>query len=366
MKITIVTTTIHVPKLLKEYTDNAKKYHHRDLDCIVIGDKKTPTEAGSFCAQLSKDSGYRIEYLDVAQQETYMKKYPELNSHLVYNSIQRRNIGILKAYEQGAEAVITIDDDNFFSAGDFVGGHVRVLGKKSAFRSVASTTGWFNVCSTLHDEMEQPFYHRGYPMKQRWNSAESKATWAKTEARTVVNAGFWLETPDVDAITHMHKPLNVVRYEMNENFVLTPGTWCPFNSQNTALHRDVIPAYFLSPYIGRYDDIWAAYVIMAIANHLDDAVSYGHPLVVQKRNPHNYYKDIEAERLGTLLTDRLCDWLRTIAFTGTTYAQCFSEMIPALHTEIERHRTDCTEEELAYLSKFVEGLKVWGKTIGKV
>jgi hypothetical protein len=37
------------------------------------------------------------------------------------------------------------------------------------------------------------------------------------------------------------------------------GTWCPFNSQNTALHRDLIPAYVLSPLIGRMDDIWARY-----------------------------------------------------------------------------------------------------------
>ena len=366
MKTTIVTTTIHVPVLLREYIANVKKYGHSEVDYIIIGDKKTPNEVRDFCSVLAKDSGYHIEYMDVPQQEGYLKKFPELNAHLVYNSIQRRNIGILKAYEQGAEVVITIDDDNFFSGGDFVGDHLRTLGKKHTHKSVSTKTGWFNVCSTLHDETEQPFYHRGYPMKQRWNSAEKEATWGSAEARTVVNAGFWLETPDVDAITHMHKPLNVVRYELDGNFILAKGTWCPFNSQNTALYRDVIPAYFLSPNIGRYDDIWAAYVIVAIAHHLGDSISYGRPLVTQKRNPHNYFKDIELERLGTLLTDQLCDWLNGIQFSGISYGECLTEVIQNLNICVEKETKNLDEEKINFLKKFIQGLEVWERTIARI
>jgi len=47
------------------------------------------------------------------------------------------------------------------------------------------------------------------------------------------------------------------RYTRDSSYVMANGTWCPFNSQNTALHRDLIPAYVLSPLIGRMDDIWA-------------------------------------------------------------------------------------------------------------
>ena len=46
------------------------------------------------------------------------------------------------------------------------------------------------------------------------------------------------------------------------------GTWSPFNSQNTALSAKIIPAYPLSPKVGRYDDIWASYVIYRIAGPL--------------------------------------------------------------------------------------------------
>jgi hypothetical protein len=50
------------------------------------------------------------------------------------------------------------------------------------------------------------------------------------------------------------------RYTRESSYVMANGTWCPFNSQNTALHRDLIPAYVLSPLIGRMDDIWARHV----------------------------------------------------------------------------------------------------------
>ena len=38
--------------------------------------------------------------------------YPELSDAIGWNSIQRRNIGLLYAYEQGADVIATVDDDN--------------------------------------------------------------------------------------------------------------------------------------------------------------------------------------------------------------------------------------------------------------
>lgn len=111
MKTTIVTTTIYIPELLKDYTLNSKRHNHTNLDFIVVGDKKTPPEAEEFCKSLATESGYEIEYLNIANQEDFLKKYPKLKKHLPYNSIQRRNIGILKAYEKDTDIIITIDDD---------------------------------------------------------------------------------------------------------------------------------------------------------------------------------------------------------------------------------------------------------------
>src|SRR5581483_5232271 len=98
------------------------------------------------------------------------------------------------------------------------------------------------------------------------------------ERRVAVNAGFWLDNPDIDALTRMERQIVVRGFNEKwpgSNFTLQPGTWSPFNSQNTALMRDVIPAYFLSPYIGRYDDIWASYIVNRIAAQLGDVITFG-------------------------------------------------------------------------------------------
>lgn len=121
-------------------------------------------------------------------------------------------------------------------------------------------------------------------------------------------------------------------YTREDSFVLTNGTWCPFNSQNTSYHRSVIPAYFLSPTIGRMDDIWASYVLTRCMHHLGHVVRFGHPLVTQvsclphthgaaltpiclpsqDRNPHNFMVDHEKERIGLESGGKLCSILQSI------------------------------------------------------
>lgn len=55
-----------------------------------------------------------------------------------------------------------------------------------------------------------------------------------------------------------------------------------------------------------------------------------YPLVKQLRNPHNYFKDHMAERLGLELTETFCMWLRSIPLQGTTYLACLEEIIAGL------------------------------------
>ncbi|PIR89077.1 MAG: hypothetical protein COU07_03230 [Candidatus Harrisonbacteria bacterium CG10_big_fil_rev_8_21_14_0_10_40_38] len=359
MRKAIITTTIYVPVLLEEYIKNVKRNKHDNVFYVVIGDKKTPPEAEKYCKDLGNKHKVEIEFLGVEDQEKYLKKFPELNKHLVYNSIQRRNIGILLAYEKGAEIIVTIDDDNFVVEKDFIGKNL-IVGKEVSLDCLSSNTKWVNVCQFLKEKNDFPFYHRGFPMEKRW--LNEKITKKKKTGKVVVNAGFWLEDPDIDAITRLTIPIDVKSYTRDKNFMLDHGTWSPFNSQNTALAREVIPAYFLSPYIGRYDDIWASYIVQRIAHHRKEYISYGLPMVIQKRNPHNYFKDFEKERIGHLLTGKFCDWLDSIKFKKKSYEECFSEIINALPQFINKHK-ELTEEEVVYMKKYEEGLRVWKKTI---
>jgi len=362
--IAIVTTTIYVPKLLASYAEDAKKYGHSPL-FVVVGDKKTPSETEDFCANLAKQTGFRIEYFSPARQEQYLSKFPALKEHLPWNSIQRRNVGLLYAYEAGCETIITIDDDNFRVTKDFIGKH-EVTGKRSC-DVVSSSTKWVNVCRLLKEKHGRNFYHRGFPLEKRL----PKETWKTKRAivRPVVNAGLWLGDPDVDAMErlyHLADPTDATSYTRKgkPNIAAAKGTWTPFNSQNTALRRDAIPAYFLSPYIGRYDDIWASYIVKHIADHLGDSITFGEPLVRQERNPHNYWKDLDQERHGHALTLRFVDALSTIALKGKTYAECYTEIVKALPAALEKKQLNDVEKQ--FVTKLFEGMRIWRDTFASL
>lgn len=362
MKVSLVSTTINVPYLLKDYVQDIKRYNPTlDFDIIIAGDKKTPSEAELFCQQLSKEESVDIHYYAPAAQEKYLEKYPELNNFLPWNSIGRRNMAVLMAYEKGAEMIITIDDDNFLAQENYLNGHNQ-LGKVSEFPAVSSNSGWFNICSYLIDIQQRKFYPRGYPVTHRVEDSEYQITQKK--GKIVVNAGFWLGDPDIDAVTRLAAPINVTQYTREDNFALDIGTWAPFNSQNTALHRDCIPAYFLCTDIGRFDDIWGSYIVQRIANHLGDFISFGFPLVKQERNPHDLWIDADHERLGMQLTDLLCVLLKEISLTENNYHACAIELIKALKEKLISQKLIYAHR--AYFNQFIDGYQTWLKTIERL
>ena len=365
MKTTIVTTTINVPVVLEKYAKNAEFYQHSDLSFVVIGDKKTPPEARTFCDN-KLVRHFSCSYLDIEDQRTYLERYPALWNHLPFNSIQRRNVGFLKAWDDGAQVIITIDDDNWMLNHDFLRLH-GVVGQTPALPAFETSTSWFNVCSTLEEASGTLFYHRGFPRGERWRENETFTSMATITRKVAVNAGLWLDDPDIDAMTRLERPISVrgMRASAPARFVLQPGTWSPFNSQNTALMRDVIPAYFLSPYIGRYDDIWPSYVVVRIAEHLGDVIAFGEPLLRQKRNEHNLWQDLDNERVGMVLTDEFCAALRAIELHGASYHQCYGEIGEAL-ARVWQPQTKWTDAMRASRERYLEGMTIWHKVFDAV
>jgi len=365
MKTTIVTTTINIPTLLEKYSQDAKEHGHSSLSFVVIGDRKSPAGTREFCDGIAKRY-YPCEYLDIEDQRKYLARFPRLWEHLAFDSIQRRNIGVLKAWEDGADVMVTIDDDNWPLDADLLRLHGRV-GREHELPGVESSSGWFNVCSFLAERDGIAFYHRGYPWDLRWRDGEATTSTKPIKKTVVVNAGFWTDDPDIDALARMNRQPYVTgfRPDVPHTFALKPGTWSPFNSQNTALMRDAIPAYFLSPYCGRYDDIWASYIVTRIAQHLDHVVAFGEPLVEQKRNPHDLWKDLDVERAGMIMTPGFCKALRAIQLDGKDYHACFGEILqklPAAWPE-EPRWNDALKQ---CRTRLFEGLEIWHEVFEKL
>lgn len=360
-RISLVTTTINVPVLLQDYAKDLVEHGYKEVDIIVTGDNKTSPEARTLCEQVQQKFGIETIYMDVQDQNKFMTNYPALNEFLPFNCIQRRNVAILNAYERGAEMIVTIDDDNFLAQKNYFKSH-DIVGVESSIKTLASDNGWLNVCQWLKDENNRKFYHRGYSFEHRAQDGQIKETIAK--GRVVVNAGLWLGDPDLDAVTRIGTPINAVEYQRPDNFALAKGTYSPFNSQNTALHRSIIPAYFLCSGIGRYDDIWASYIIKRIADHLGDLIAFGYPLVKQTRNAHILWNDLDQERLGMELTNQFCSVLQASHLTQTNYAACAKELITQLDAFVTKE--NMSDRHLAFYKQFIKGYECWLKYLAKV
>ena len=364
MKTAIVTTTINVPEFFEDYCRDFARHGRKDVVFVVVADKKTPAEAQKYCERLPNlHPGVAMEYFSVPRQQEYLGRFPELSDYLPYNSVQRRNIGMLYAYELGCEVIVTVDDDNYVLEPDLLKAHLTV-GSEHRLKSYSSPLGWMNPCQFLTMVPSFPIYHRGFPMSKRF--IENTVVEGHRSGRVVVNVGMWLGDPDVDAWLRMTAPVEATRWNCTENFALGLGTWAPFNSQQTAVARELIPAYFLNPNAGRFDDIWGSFILHRIANHFGDLISYGSPVVShrQKRSLASLWRDIEDERMGVLLTDKFEKLLRDVKLTASTYEGCYVEIADALQRFVAAN--DLSPAERAYLSEYQRGMSMWLATFARI
>lgn len=336
MKIALATTTIYVPRLLDAYAEHAIAYQNEtgnEVFFVVAGDRKTPTESIDYCTKLQEKSGLTVTYLTPEEQLNMVEGKP-FSAHIDWDCIQRRNFSGLFAYQQGADVIIYIDDDNFLESGNYFHEHLNSL-ESVSLPSLSSDSGFLNIMQGAKgSHVSNWLFPRGFPFAKRLEDPQSSiqinGSW---ESGGVCNAGLWIEEPDIDAASRIvGRPL-VETYEMSSSS-LRPGTWSPINSQNTAFTREIFPAYFLSSKVGRYDDIYAGYVMQAISGSLNKSVSFGKPIVRQKRNDHDLMVDLANEISGMSNIDFVCDFLRKLEITGENVRDCLASLLRSWEREL--------------------------------
>jgi hypothetical protein len=266
MKKAIVCTTINSP------TEAIEKYDSmRDWFLIVVGDRKTPTN-------------YSLKNGIYLSPEDQIKMSLDLSDLIGWNCIQRRNFGLLYAFNSGAEIICTVDDDNIpledWGKELYLNSQVKLKqynSKDIAFDPIGSTE-------------YKNLWHRGFPLELISTRDYTKST--IIDLVPDIQADFWNGDPDIDAICRLeHQP----ECEFSESsFPFTSDKLSPFNSQNTFLNRKAALDYFLFPHIGRMDDIWAAYYVLSKGHK----VIYNKATVIQKRNEHNLIEDMKKEYIG--------------------------------------------------------------------
>ena len=265
----IVTTTIFNPSLAVKKFSKIKDWH-----LIIVGDLKTPHE-----------KYLKIKNITYLTPDIQKKIAPKLSKLIGWNCIQRRNIGYIYAKKLGAKFIASVDDDNI----PYADWGQKILVNKNVNTNYYKTN--FDAFDPLSIfKFKSKIWHRGFPLQLV--QEKPKLTKTKKKINPDVQANLWDKNPDIDAINRMTL--------INENFVFknighySSAKFAPFNSQNTIFNSDVISQYFLFPFVGRMDDIWASYYVQS----LGFKVIFDKATVYQDRNEHSYYKDFQGEIIG--------------------------------------------------------------------
>jgi hypothetical protein len=328
----IVVTTIFEPRFLDDYVENLERHGHDDVGVIIIPDRKTPRSVYEAAA---KHPG-RVLCPDIDEQERFLAKFPSMAGRIPYDSDNRRNIGYLMALDRGAEVLISIDDDNFVLAdSDFAGEH-KIVGESLDLEELESNDRWMNLCALLESNSATEVFARGFPYYARRAARQTTMKAARAE-RVVMNVGLWLSDPDVDAITRLGIGPKMERFR-GTSLLLGRDTWTPINTQNTAVARDAVAAYYYvrmgfalsGMKIDRYGDIFSGYFLQKCVKHRGEAIRIGTPIADHRRTPHNLFKDLYHELAGMVILDDLLPWLQELQLTGSSYRELYASLADAL------------------------------------
>jgi hypothetical protein len=369
LKAALVLTTIADPALLDDYCANFSRHGHLEqVRVYVIPDRKTPAAAYQRCRSLAR-RGLQVICPTLDEQETYLEKVCFPPQLVPCDSDNRRNVGYLMALDADNDFVISIDDDNYCAPGeDFFAAHAEVCAEAGEYEVVESDSGWFNFCDLLELEPPQKTYARGFPYFGRHRPAQLRQQ--RQAACVRMNAGLWLSEPDLDGMSWLVSPARATAFR-GGSLVLGPRTWSPVNTQNTALERQVVAAYYFVPMgyplagvtIDRYGDIFSGYFSQACARHLGHALRVGTPIADHRRNSHNYLRDAANELACIWLLEDLLAWLPEQPLAGTTYAEAYIALSHSLEESLFHFRGPAwTAAARAYFHQMAFCMRKWAQT----
>ncbi len=244
-----------------------------------------------------------------------------------------RSYGFWKAYQDGAQVIMTLDDDCFPTKDLLVAGHAANLFYKAP-------TSW----SSVYPDPKY-LYTRGFPYDVR------------EKRETVISHGLWSGALDMDARTE------VITGKLHESaypplrMIVPSGTFFPMSSMNLAFARVITPAMFF-PMMGydpdgkpwgydRYDDIWAGVFVKKICDHLGLAVVSGSPFV-DHRKASDPGANLQKEKTGMAANEMLWKIVDVVKLTKSDPASCYKEL--AQKSKFPR---------LPYFERLRKAMKIW-------
>ena len=312
MPLKAVITTIQKP------TPAVKKFYRRFLEIqgvqlIVIGDTKGPENFIIDGRNLLTEENGVIKFLSLEKQ---LQSNLQLVGKLPTGHYARKNIGYLVAISLGAECIYETDDDNAPMNGWVVRSEM-IHSPRIVFPEKTVKGCWVNAYRYFTD---QNIWPRGLPLDEINTEPpfiDIAGDASKVVKRAPIQQALVNNSPDVDAVWRLTQD-RIFEFEDRDSVYLSPGSWCPFNSQSTWWWPDAYPLLYLPSNCSfRMTDIWRSFIAQRCLWELGTGVVFHGPEVFQQRNEHNLMKDFEDEVPGYLNNDRIADILETLSLTGT-------------------------------------------------
>jgi len=275
VKTTIVITTINEPTEAVRAFAKLPDHH-----LVVVGDKKTP-------------KSWRWENTTFLAVDDPSTAALSLSRALPFNHYCRKMLGYLHAVRSKSDAIVDTDDDNIpkgDQAGDKAGWSFPPF--DGGFELISGAAGFINIYRYYSDMHIWP---RGLPLRLINDKTALRPATAAAGLQVGVWQGLADEDPDVDAIYRLTSdvPCN---FRDRAPLVLDRGVATPYNSQNTLYRRELFPLLYLPATVTfRFTDILRSLVAQPIMWAHGYRLGFTNATVVQKRNPHDYFKDFVSE-----------------------------------------------------------------------
>lgn len=307
MKTSLVVTSINAPNTALRTLASGCVNHGWDM--VLAGDSKTPADFnidGCRFFPLEEQKGSDFALAPLTPEKSYTRK----------------NLGYLEAMRRGASAIVETDDDN----------HPRdafwIPRQRSQTCLPVHTGGWVNAYQYFTTGF---IYPRGLPLAE----ARSMAPASDHPVASIcpIQQGLADEDPDVDAVYRMLFPLPFSFDCDAEPVLLGPGSWCPFNSQNTTFFSEVFALLYLPAYCSfRMTDIWRSFIAQRVLHALGHGVMFHGPTVWQERNTHDLHNDFLLELPGYTNNPAIRDELMSIQLSTdeslrVMTERCYERMI---------------------------------------
>lgn len=217
-----------------------------------------------------------------------------------------RSFGFWRAYQDGAEVIMSFDDDVIPCGGQSpVDRHILNL-------SLATLSpGWTNTLSGA--------VPRGVPFES-----------TERISKTMLSHGTWNTVPDFDAITQLVGKRTMFDWEPRKDLQVPVGSYFPMCGMNIAFRRELTPAmYFLLmgpdyPF-DRWGDIWAGLMAKKICDYLGYGVKSGDPILEHKR-ASNVWANLKKESPGYPVNEELWRRIDAVRLNGVDVQTCYWQL----------------------------------------